>query len=72
MGKKNMWLSAGDLIEILKKYPSDSKIVVENDEAFYNGSYYATRDAITFNNVEGENQVTIGTNHNTIALGGDW
>ena len=23
----------------------------------------------TFNNVEGENQVTIGTNHNTIALG---
>lgn len=64
-----MWLSVGDLIDILKEYPPDSKVVVENDESFYNGVYYATRDAVTFDKVDGENQVTIGTNHNTIALG---
>ena len=69
---KNQWLTVGDLIDILEKYPKDAKCIVENDESFYNGSYYVTRDSITSYTVEGETQVLIGTNHNTIALGGSY
>lgn len=66
---KNKWLTVGDLIEILEIFPQDAKIVVENDGAFEDGVYYATRDEVTFCVADDEKQVTIGTNYNTKALG---
>lgn len=71
--KKNKWLSVADLIEILQTMPQDAKVIINNDNIFENGYYYATRDSIElYKECDGneENQVMIGSNYNTIALGG--
>ena len=69
--KKNQWLSVADLIEILQTMPQDAKVIVDNNDMFENGCYYATRDCVELYDGDGyeENQVMIGSNHNTIALG---
>lgn len=69
--KKNQWLSVADLIEILQTMPQDAKVIVDNDSMFVNGCYYVTRDSIELYKDDSydEDQVLIGTNHNTIALG---
>lgn len=75
--KKNQWLSVSDLIEILQTMPPDAKVIVENNEMFNAGCYYATRDSIELYKegvdtdssiISTENQVLIGTNYNTQAL----
>lgn len=69
---KNQWLTVRDLIEILNTMPQDAKVIVNNYSLFEDGDYYATRDSIElFSGVLGEDQVMIGTNHMTLALGGD-
>ena len=69
--KNNQWLSVADLIEILQTMPQDAKVIVNNDNMFVNGCYYVTRDCIELyaDDSYEEDQVLIGTNHNTIALG---
>ena len=70
--KKNQWLSVADLIEILQGMPQDAKVIINNDNIFVNGCYYATRDSIElFSDMLGEDQVMIGTNHMTLALGSE-
>ena len=71
--KKNQWLSVADLIEILQTMPQDAKVIVDNNDMFENNCYYATRDCVELYDGGGyeENQVMIGSNHNTIALGGE-
>lgn len=70
--KKNQWLAVKDLIEILNTMPQDAKIIVNNYSLFEDGDYYATRDSIElFSGVMGEDQVMIGTNHMTLALGSE-
>lgn len=71
--KKNQWLSVADLIEILQTMPQDAKVIINNDNMFENGYYYVTRDSIELYDDNGyeEDQVMIGTNYNTIALGGE-
>lgn len=72
--KKNQWLSVADLIEILQTMPQDAKVIINNDNIFVNGYYYVTRDSIELYDDNGyeEDQVMIGTNYNTIALGGEY
>lgn len=70
--KKNQWLTVKDLIEILNTMPQDAKVIVNNDSLFEDGDYYATRNDIElYPDVEGEQQVMIGTNHMTLALGSE-
>ncbi len=71
--KKNQWLTVKDLIEILNTMPQDAKVIINNDNIFENGQYYATRDSVELYDDNGyeEDQVMIGTNYNTIALGGE-
>lgn len=70
--KKNQWLTVKDLIEILNTMPQDAKVIVNNDSLFDDGDYYATRNDIElYPDVEGEDQVMIGTNHMTLALGSE-
>lgn len=68
---KNQWLSVADLIEILQTMPKDAKVIVNNNDMFVNGCYYVTRDSIELykDGSHEEDQVMIGTNYNTIALG---
>ena len=35
-------MTVKQLMNKLKKYPEDAKIVVDNDESFFDGIYYAT------------------------------
>ena len=65
--KKNQWLSVADLIEILQTMPQDAKVIVNNDDLFEKGTYYATRDRIELYD-DDEKQVIIGTNYNTQSL----
>ena len=65
--KKNQWLSVADLIAILQTMPQDAKVIVNNDDLFENGTYYATRDSIDLYD-DDEKQVIIGTNYNTQSL----
>ena len=65
--KKNQWLSVADLIEILQTMPQDAKVIVNNDDSFEKGTYYATRDSIELYD-DDEKQVIIGTNYNTQSL----
>ena len=68
--KKNQWLKVSDLIEILNTMPQDAMVIVYNSAMFEEGSYYATRQDIElYPDVDGENQVLIGTNYLTLALG---
>ena len=70
--KKNQWLTVKDLIEILNTMPPDAKVIVNNDSVFDDGDYYATRNDIElYPDVEGEQQVMIGTNYLTLALGSE-
>ena len=70
--KKNQWLTVKDLIEILDTMPQDAKVIVNNYSLFEDGDYYATRDSIELlPSVLGEDQVMIGTNHMTLALGSE-
>lgn len=70
--KKNQWLTVKDLIEILNTMPQDAKVIVNNYSLFEDGDYYATRDSVElFPGVLGEDQVMIGTNHMTLALGSE-
>ena len=70
--KKNQWLTVKDLIEILNTMPQDAKVIVNNYRLFEDGDYYATRDSVElYPDVDGENQVMIGTNHMTLALGSE-
>ena len=47
--------------------PQDAKVIVNNDNLFENGTYYATRDSIELYD-DDEKQVIIGTNYNTQSL----
>ena len=68
MSKQSQWLTVQDLIELLLTMPQDAKIVVDNCDIFEPGFYYATRDSIESFTSDGEDQVIIGTNHNTRSL----
>lgn len=35
-------MTVKQLINKLKKYPSDAKVVVYNDESYFDGAYFAT------------------------------
>ncbi len=37
-----MKMTVKQLINKLKKYPEDAKIVVDNDESYFSGTYFAT------------------------------
>lgn len=37
-----MGMTVKQLINKLKKYPEDAKIVVDNDECYFGGTYFAT------------------------------
>ena len=70
--KKNQWLTVKDLIEILNTMPQDAKVIVNNYSLFEDGDYYATRDNIVlYPDIDGENQVMVGTNYLTLALGSE-
>lgn len=70
--KKNQWLTVKDLIEILNTMPQGAKVIVNNYSLFKDGDYYATRDSVElYLDVEGEQQVMVGTNHMTLALGSE-
>lgn len=72
MSKKNQWLKVSDLVEILNTMPQDAMVIVHNSSTFEDGDYYATRDDIElYPDVDGENQVIIGTNYLTLALGSE-
>lgn len=70
--KKNQWLTVKDLIDILSTMPQGAMVIVYNSAMFEEGSYYATRQDIElYSDIDGENQVMIGTNYLTLALGSE-
>ena len=66
--KKNQWLSVADLIEILQTMPQDAKVILRNNDGYFNGDYYATRDSIKlFTYADSNSEVLVGTNYSTRA-----
>ena len=60
-------MTVAQLINKLKKFPPDAKIVMHNTDVFVEGMYYVTK--AEYDNTMGEEQVEIMTDYKKTAKG---